>query len=178
MLEVERADGRFQYLPYSVDISAGQSWYIDTPLYGMNQLALGCQADATCWKDTIAACEDVVAEFVAAEPALIVDQVHAELDGEGMLRDGDEGRYKEIRGWYEQRAATALADLDNFRDPPCPPETVKCDGVCMPASECLLGCEPGELQCATECVAEGECMACDWPFEPCPDTSCKPQGTC
>lgn len=175
---VERADGRFQYLPYSVDISAGQSWYQDTPLYGANQLALGCQADAKCWKDTIAECEDVVAEFVAAEPALMVDQVHAELDGEGMLRDGDEGRYKEVRGWYEQRAATALADLDNFRDPPCAPETVKCEGVCVPAAECVLSCEPGELQCATECVAEGECFACDWPFELCPDTSCKPQGTC
>lgn len=175
---LERMDGRFQYLPYSVDISAGQSWYQDTPLYGMNQLALGCQADAACWKDTIAECEDVVAEFVASEPAELVDQVHAELDGEGMLRKGDEGRYQEVRGWYEMRAATALADLDNFRDAPCAPETVKCDGACVPVQECVLACEPGEIQCATQCVAEGECFACDWPFEACPDLSCKPPGMC
>ena len=120
----------------------------------------------------------MVAEFVASEPAELVDQVHAELDGEGMLRKGDEGRYQEVRGWYEMRAATALADLDNFRDAPCAPETVKCDGACVPVQECVLACEPGEIQCATQCVAEGECFACDWPFEACPDLSCKPPGMC
>ena len=175
---LERMDGRFQYLPYSVDISAGQSWYIDTPLYGMNQLAIGCQVDASCWKDTIAACEDVVAEFVASEPALRVDEVYAELEGEGMLRSGDEARYKEIRGWYEQRAANALADLDNFRDLQCAPETVKCDGACVAVDQCVLECEPGSIQCASQCVPAGECFACDWPWEPCLDNTCKPPGQC
>ena len=175
---LERMDGRFQYLPYSVDISAGQSWYQDTPLYGSNQLALGCQADAACWKDTIVACEDVVAEFVASEPAKRVDEVRAELDGEGMLRDGDEGRYMEIRKWYAKRAETALADLDNFRAAPCAPETVKCEGACVPVQECVLACEAGSLQCGAQCVPEGECFACEWPFEACPDLSCRPPGLC
>ncbi len=112
---LERKDGRFQYLPYSVDISAGQSWYQNTPLTGLNSLANGCQSDPACWTDTISECEDVVAEFVASQPALRVDQVHAELAGEGMLRDGDEGYYMEIREWYKQRALHALEDLDNFR---------------------------------------------------------------
>jgi len=175
---LERMDGRFQYLPYSVDISAGQSWYQDTPLYGSNQLALGCQADAACWEDTIAACEDVVAEFVASEPAKRVDEVRAELDGEGMLRDGDEGRYMEIRKWYSNRAETALADLDKFRAAPCAPETVKCEGACVPVQECVLACEAGSLQCGAQCVPEGECFACEWPFEACPDLSCRPPGLC
>ena len=175
---VERTDGRFQYLPYSVDISAGQAWYQDTPLYGQNQLALGCQADPKCWTDTIATCEDVVAEFVALDPAELVDTVHAELEGEGMLRAGDDGRHLEIRGWYKQRAATALVDLDLFRDAPCSPEQVKCDGVCVDVQECVLACKPGSIQCGPACVPDGECLACDWPFEPCPDNSCKPQGLC
>lgn len=175
---LERKDGRFQYLPYSVDISAGQSWYQNTPLYGNNQLALGCQADPKCWKDTISECEDVVAEFVASEPAKRVDEVYAALEGEGMLRDGDEGRYMEVRSWYENRAATALADLDNFREAPCSPEMVKCGKECVQVQECVLECEAGSVQCGTQCVPEGECFSCDWPFEMCPDLSCRPQGMC
>lgn len=175
---LERMDGRFQYLPYSVDISAGQEWYPDTPLYGQNQLALGCQADPACWADTIATCEDVVADFVALDPPALVDALHAELDGEGMLRAGDEARYQQIRDWYKQRADTALLDLDNFRDAPCPPDTVKCNGACVGFQECVLACEPGSVQCGPDCAPEGECFTCEWPFERCADDSCKPQGLC
>jgi hypothetical protein len=175
---VERLDGRFQYLPYSVDISAGQEWYLDTPLYGTNQLALGCQADPDCWADTITTCEGVVAEFVALDPPGLVDALHAELDANDMLRPGDEARYAAIRAWYKQRAETALADLDNFKEAPCAPEQVKCQGVCVAVAECVLACEPGFVQCGPECAPEGECFACDWPFELCGDSSCKPWGTC
>lgn len=175
---VERLDGRFQYLPYSVDISAGQDWYKDTPLYGTNQLALGCQSDADCWADTISTCEDVVAEFVAAKPVAMVDALHDELDGAGMLRDGDEARYHQLRAWYADRVAGALADLDKFRDQPCPPEKIECDGACVDVQACVLTCEPGELQCGPTCAPEGECPACEWPFELCLDASCKPQGSC
>jgi len=175
---LERMDGRFQYLPYSVDISAGQDWYLDTPLYGQNQLALGCQADPSCWTDTLATCKDVVAEFVALDPPALVDALNSELETEGMLRPGDSARYQQIRAWYQQRAATALADLDNFKEPPCAPDSVKCDGECVDVSQCLLECEPGSVQCGPKCAPEGECFACDWPFEACFDNSCKPQGQC
>jgi hypothetical protein len=175
---VERLDGRFQYLPYSVDISAGQEWYKDVPLYGVTQLALGCQSDPDCWKDTISTCEDVVAEFVASKPVALVDALNEELDAEGMLRDGDDSRYKQVRGWYADRVANALADLDKFRDQPCSPETIKCDGACVDPQECVLTCKPGSAQCGPICVPDGECFVCDWPFEPCGDNTCKPQGQC
>jgi hypothetical protein len=175
---LERMDGRFQYLPYSVDISAGQEWYKDTPLYGQNMLALGCQADPSCWTDTIATCQDVVAEFVALDPPGLVDTLHAELDAEGMLRPGDEARYAEIRAWYKQRAETALTDLENYQDPPCAPDSVKCNGVCVEVQQCVLACEPGFVQCGPECAPEGQCFTCEWPFEPCADNSCKPAGLC
>lgn len=175
---VERADGRFQHLPYSVDISAGHEWYQDTPLYGQSQLAAGCQADADCWADTIATCEDVVAEFVASDPVALVDAVHAELDELGMLRAGDEARYQQIRGWYAQRVATALGELDRFREPPCPFPTVKCDGACVDVQDCALSCEAGLVQCGPTCAPTGECAACDFPFEHCADASCRPPGHC
>jgi len=175
---VEREDGKFQYLPYSVDISGGQDWYIDTPLYASNTIATGCQSDADCWADTIAVCEDVIAGFVALDPPGLVDEVHDQLAAEGMLRNGDEGRYKQIRQWYADRAEALLPELDAFRDPPCQAPNVECGDVCVDVQECLLECEEPQMQCQTTCVAPGECFDCQYPFEPCADGACVPPGTC
>jgi hypothetical protein len=100
---LEKEDGRYIYLPYSVDISGGQEWYQFTPLYGTNSVAYGCQADPECWADTIATCEDTIADFIALDPAALVDSVHERLVAQDMLRPGDEERYTTIRNWYAQR---------------------------------------------------------------------------
>lgn len=175
---VERSDGLFQYLPYSVDISAGQEWYRDTPLYGINVISVGCQGDPACWEDTIAACEATIADFVALDPPALVDEVHAALAGQGMLRDGDEGRYEEIRAWYAERAQGALKELDNYREPPCQAPNTMCGDMCVDVQECVLECKDGELQCGPTCAPAGQCFDCLAPFEPCADGACVPPGTC
>src|SRR5690606_8639536 len=91
---VERTDGRFQYLPYSVDISLGQSWYPQVPLAGSNALARGCQSDPACWDDTIATCEEVIEDFAALDPNAVLKRLYQQLSDEGMLRPGDEERYR------------------------------------------------------------------------------------
>ncbi len=172
---LEREDGRFIYLPYSVDISAGQEWYQFTPLYGSNSVANGCQSDPTCWNDTIATCEAVIEEFQALDPVGIVDSVHARLEDQGMLRPGDQGRYEQIRAWYEMRINDLLPELDQYRGTPCTDPNVKCgpEGTCVPAWECNLDCG-AELQCGPNCAPE--CFDCSFPFEFCNDGSCR--GAC
>lgn len=175
---VERQDGRFQYLPYSVDISGGQDWFTDVSLLGSNVVAYGCQADPACWADAIDTCEEVIDAFVALDPAALVDEVHAQLAEQDMLRSGDEGRHAQIRGWYAQRAAGALTELDLYRDPPCQLPNTACEGACVDVQECALTCQDGEQQCGPACVPVGECFDCQPPFEPCFDGSCVPPGTC
>ena len=175
---VERKDGLFQYLPYSVDISGGQEWYTDVPLYGTSVLAYGCQADPECWDDTIAACEQVIEGFAAIDPPAIVDAIHGQLVAQGMLRDGDLGRYADLRAWYAARVGQLAAELDTYRELPCQPPKAKCDGACVDVQECTLSCAPDEVQCGPACVPVGACVDCPPPFEPCGDGSCVPPGVC
>lgn len=172
---LEREDGKFIYLPYSVDISGGQEWYQFTPLYGTNSVASGCQSDPTCWADTIATCEDVIEEFQALDPVALVDSVHARLEDQDMLRDGDEGRYEQVRAWYEMRVLDLLPELDQYRGTPCVDPNVKCgpEGSCVPVWECNLDCG-ADVQCGPNCAPD--CFECFFPFSFCEDGSCR--GSC
>ncbi len=102
---VEGLDGRFRLLPYSTDISAGQTWYQNTALYGNSKLANVCVHDADCWAQTIATCESTIDAFQALDPVGMVNDVYARLSAQGMLRDGDEDTYLELQEWYTTRAA-------------------------------------------------------------------------
>jgi CotH kinase protein len=152
---VERADGLFQYLPYSVDISLGQDWYQNTPLTGSNVLARGCQSDASCWADTIAVCEEVIQEFAALEPVELLDQIYGELAEHGMLRLGDEARFEFLKAWLEARVAGLPAELDEFRElETCEEPMVDCGGgVCDYPENCGVVCaKPG--------AANGDLVPC------------------
>lgn len=134
---VERKDGLFQYLPYSVDISAGQDWYQNTPLYGGNLLARGCQSDEQCWADTIATCEDTVARFNALDPVGMVDDLYNELDKLGMLRPGDDDRYEQLKKWYTDRVENAATELETYRElPTCQFPLIDCNGQCLEPWQC------------------------------------------
>lgn len=139
---VERGDGKFQYLPYSVDMSLGN--YGDTPLPGGNALARGCQADETCWADTITACEDVIADIVAIDPAKFMQSVYDELDEQGMLRAGDAARFAEIRDFLVDRVEQMPTRLEDYRDGGlfCQWPDVECNGQCVYYEYCKDQCVP------------------------------------
>jgi hypothetical protein len=134
----ERADGKFQMLPYSIDISLslfnGPYWY-DTGLYGNTMLASMCQSDEECWADTITACEDMITKFTALDPVGRLDQLHAELD---------EGRYNDLRVVLGQMVSQLPTALDNYREPRSASDIcsnygmVDCGGSCQYAQYCYL----------------------------------------
>jgi CotH kinase protein len=140
----ERADGKFQFLPYSVDISLGQDWYPAVPLPGTSSIARGCQADKQCWADTVAACEEVLADFEEAKPIAMLDDLYELLDAEGMLRPGDEGRYDLLRAWFEERLEALPKELEENREGPvsCTGGLVDCGGFCAPPEQCGFQCKP------------------------------------
>jgi hypothetical protein len=173
---VERDDGRFLYLPYSVDISAGQEWYKNTPLEGTNLVATGCQSDPACWADLVATCDGLVTAFQALDTPSMVDSVHARLAENQMLRPGDEDRYQQIRAWYAQRAGDLPIELATLQEPPCQLPSVKCPEVCIPLVDCVPSCAPGEIPCGPVCSPQGQCLDCPFPFLTCFDGSC--QSTC
>lgn len=142
---VERADGKFQYLPYSIDISLGMEWYPYTQLPGENTLARGCQADPDCWADTIAECEQVIKELNVIEPNKILKKVYDELKDNDMLRAGDEGRYEFLDNWLTEKVAGLPDDLENYRNDPsaCPKGTHDCGGWC-------------DYICPGECIPPGK----------------------
>ena len=139
---VERPDGKFQWLPYSVDISFGQEWYRYVQLPGQNAMARGCQADPDCWADTIAACDVMLDKFVASDPVARLDALYNELDEAGMLRSGDDDRYQDMRGYIEERLADMPGELDLNRDEPyygpmyCGYPYVACGGDCLLPRDC------------------------------------------
>jgi hypothetical protein len=144
---VERADGRFQHLPYSVDISLGQDWYPVVPLGGANTLAMGCQSDAECWADTIATCEVLIDAFTNAAPVAMLDAINTELEQAGMLRPGDGGRYTALRRHIEQRLVDLPVELEDNRDGPsfgeeCPYPLLQCGDSCVLYPEDCVVCEP------------------------------------
>jgi hypothetical protein len=143
---VERADGKFQHLPYSVDISLGQDWYPSVTLAGDSVLARGCQSDTQCWDDLIATCDVVLDEFTAANPIAMLDQTYATLKQHGMLRDGDDNRYSDLSSYLARRLEELPVELDQSREGPppvvCDPWMVVCGDVCLFPEECQF-CEPG-----------------------------------
>ncbi|AUX35045.1 MULTISPECIES: CotH kinase family protein [Sorangium] len=138
---VERSDGLFQYLPYSVDISLGQSWYPLVPLAGANSLARGCQSDTACWADTIAMCEDVIEDFAALDPNAVLKGIYEQLSDEGMLRPGDEERYAALDAWLTEQLKFLPEDLERNREQPqlCVPPQVDCGGYCGYPQDCGWG---------------------------------------
>ncbi len=158
---VERADGKFQHLPYSIDISLGQEWYQEVPLAGGSRLAQGCQSDPQCWDDTIATCEVVLDEFAAANPIAMLDQNYALLSAQGMLRGGDEGRYKALSTYLARRLEELPVELEQNREAP-PPSAgfcefpyIQCVDFCALPEECFL-CQPGEEPAPDQGVDAGE----------------------
>lgn len=127
---VERDDGLFQYLPYSVDISMGL-WENFGSLQGSNALASGCQNDPQCWTDTLDECEDLIADFKAIDPQGMLEAVYDTLDEEGMLRQGDWARYVQLDDWLSRRLASLSGELEEYRNGSlCHYPEVDCGGYC------------------------------------------------
>lgn len=150
----ERGDGRFQLLPYSVDISAGQAWYPEVELIGNSWLAVGCQTDPACWAALLDRCDQLLDAYDQADVvAAIVEPAIAAVAHAGMNRDGDEARADELRAWYGGRSA-ALRASPIWQETPClgdqdcadrdDGKTV-CAGVCVePGTSCWeVGCPDG-----------------------------------
>lgn len=143
----ERADGKFQMLPYSIDISlslgSGGQWY-DPGLYGSTQVAQLCQSDEQCWADTIAVCEGMITSFVALDPVGRMDQLYTDLQTAGMLRSGDDARYRELRSVLGNIVTQLPTALDAYRavrhyDDQCQYDgMVNCGGYCEYVEDCYL----------------------------------------
>jgi hypothetical protein len=97
------SDGRFVFLPYSLDLSA----FGDTSLFGNTELELKCVADPDCASEARDACLTVADELQALAPEHLVDDAMAALRERGMVRSGDDERAVELRNYYAARAAAA-----------------------------------------------------------------------
>lgn len=151
---VERDDGKFQLLPYSIDISAGQAWYKDVTLMGHSHLARGCQWDPVCWQSLLVRCEELLDEYDATDiVSNIVEPVISMVADAGMERPGDDYRADELRYWYGERSQQLRQDPvwdwtpcqadDDCQDHP--DGLTECQGVCVEAgTSCQeVGCPPG-----------------------------------
>jgi hypothetical protein len=132
LVVAEGVDGKFRFLPYSTDLSFGHERYPAVNLHGSSLLARGCQADASCWADTSATCDDVLADFSALDPVKVLDDLRTMLSDEGMLREGDESQYEFLRDWLQRRLAAMPDELEQYRDnqASCDGEEVDCGGYC------------------------------------------------
>jgi hypothetical protein len=143
VLLVERADGKFQFMPYSIDLSLSDDWGVG--IAGSSTIPMGCQGDPACWDDTVATCESMIDAFTSAQPVALLDAIHAELEQAEMLRPGDEEIYQALRGVLEQRMEELPAELELNRELPelqCPLPLVLCGNQCLFADECPI-CPPG-----------------------------------
>lgn len=174
-LIIERDDGKLVWAPYSVDISAGQEWYTNTPLTGGSIIAQGCQSDENCWADTIAECEALITKFDKLNPEKMVDKTAKTLTDLGMMRPGDEGRAKSLRKWYVDRQKALTAELERYRYLPgpdgCPNDLDLCnDGTCGTKEQCEERlCQDGQVFCETYgyCVGPKDfCPSCDTETSP------------
>jgi hypothetical protein len=171
-LIIEREDGRLVWAPYSIDISAGQDWYTNTPLIGQSTIPVACQQDPECWADTIAECEKLIDAFDDLDPERFVDETAELLDGLGMMRDGDEERAEDLREWYLTRQEGLIDELERYRYLPdangeCPQDLEACnDGTCGTSEQCEERlCSIWEVWCESK----GYCISPEWDFCPsCP----------
>jgi CotH kinase protein len=145
---VERTDGKFQYLPWSVDISL--SGYSQS-LAGNTAIARGCQGDSQCWADTLSTCEAEIEAFIAADPVGVLDGLYADLGAAGMLRNGDDGFYEDLRRLLEARVENLPADLDDNRDP----------NPYGYGNDCERFYGYGFELCGDHCVPFGQCQLCE-----------------
>lgn len=169
-LIIEREDGKFVWAPYSVDISAGQDWYINTPLTGGSSIPWGCQHDPECWADTIAACETLIDQFDDLNPELMVDETVELLDSLGMMRDGDDERAEMLREWFVTRQLGLSEELERYRYLPdgsgnCPNDLQLCnDETCGTPEECQQRiCYYGQIWCDStqQCIYDMDyCPSC------------------
>jgi CotH kinase protein len=142
---VERADGLFQYLPYSVDISMGFGGGGYSGLSGQSALAVGCQGDEACWADTLDMCEDVIDDLTKLEPREYLKSLYDDLDASGMLRPGDEANFRGVDSYFAERLANLPGDLEQYRlGNVCEYPNMECNGKCVPQWECVDPCFPGE----------------------------------
>ncbi len=167
----ERADGKFQLLPYSVDISFGQDWYREVPLVGQSRLASGCQSDGQCWADTIATCEVLLDAFVEADPIARLETLYGELEAAGMLRNGDDGRYEDMKSYIERRLEELPIELEANREGPpqltCEAPFIVCGDFCELPEYCYLCDDPrGRVGAAPDINGIG--LADPPPVEPLP----------
>ena len=142
---VERVDGKFQLLPYSVDLAFGQTWPREVRLGGHDSIAAGCQSDSSCWAETIATCEQLVADYGNADPVGKLDALYAELSVAGMLRPGDDELYQSLRGRLAARLDELPIELEANRASPvggsCAYPLVPCGDTCVEPGACPP-CEP------------------------------------
>jgi hypothetical protein len=154
-LIIERdTDHKLIWAPYSVDISAGQDWYINVPLPGTTMIPVGCQRDPECWADTIATCEDMIMRFDELNPEEMVDDMVTTLTDLDMMRYGDDERAEQLREWYVWRQSVLSEELERFRFLPdgnnqCPEGLELCgDETCGTAEQCAeRRCQLGQLFC-------------------------------
>jgi hypothetical protein len=137
---VERGDGKFQYLPYSVDVSFTEE-FGPLSLAGGSSLALGCRADPQCWADTIVSCEAVLDELVAISPVTLLDDIRNDLDRAGMLRPGDDESYASLREHMQLHLDELPAILEQNRLAPligiqCLPPFTECAQYCALPERC------------------------------------------
>ncbi len=142
---VERGDGKFQFLPYSVDISlgfGGGGWSVGLPGEG-NALARGCQAEESCWQDTLDVCEQVITQLQELDPHAYLEGIWKELDDHGMLRPGDDGNYQGIYDYFTERLENLPKELEDYRTGEfCVYPQVDCHGTCVEYWECQEPCVP------------------------------------
>jgi hypothetical protein len=144
---VERKDGLFQMLPYSVDISL--NLWGGVSLRGNNNLSRGCQADPDCWEDTLDACEDLIADFATIKPKEMLKAIYEELEGQGMLRRGDAQQYQSIDEYLDDRLEYLPSELQLYREGGvvCELPYVECNGECVYEycpDQCIPPGKPGE----------------------------------
>ncbi len=130
---VLRTDGKIQYLPYSVDISANHPWYQDVPYDGYSYLADACHQDLECRKEALTTCKEMIHRFEKIDvPTNIVDERWEALQQVGLNRAPDKSAYKKIREFYEAKPEQLRTEIngliwmllvDTFN--PMPPEEPK-----------------------------------------------------
>jgi hypothetical protein len=88
----------------------------------------------------------MLGKFIAANPIAMLDENYALLSQQGMLRDGDEARYKSLSSYLARRIEELPVELEDNREGPpqtgfCEPPYIQCGDICMFPEECFV-CEP------------------------------------
>lgn len=129
---VERADARFQFFPYSLDVSAASPWGPPPGLMGTSDLARGCQADASCWSALLERCDELLTRYEELDlTGTVIAPLIEETFAAGLAGAADQAVADEVRAFYDDRVARLRGDevwtyQPCFEDAQCPPTEV-CD---------------------------------------------------